>query len=238
MNIKPLSVPRSDLAIELAQSLLKQENTCEKSSKTLPEGLSVHTKKHGSVEITCVRITTPAVAQKLQKPRGRYITIQTPPLWNSLLDPQDEINAAADCIRELLPSHGSVLVAGLGNNQITPDALGPAVINRILATRHLKGELAKQTGLDTLRKTSVIAPGVMGQTGIETGEILSALVNFIRPGCSGLFPPWKNHPDFRQRNLSRFRRPEQPEGNQRKNDGNSCDIYRSPHCHRWSYFDR
>ena len=100
MNIKPLSVPRSDLAIELAQSLLKQENTCEKSSKSLPEGLSVHTKKHGSVEITCVRITTPAVAQKLQKPRGRYITIQTPPLWNSLLDPQDEINAAADCIRE------------------------------------------------------------------------------------------------------------------------------------------
>lgn len=181
MNIKPLSVPRSDLAIELAQSLLEQENTCEKSSKTLPEGLSVHTKKHGSVEITCVKIITLAVAQKLQKPRGRYITIQTPPLWNSLLDPQDEINAAADCIRELLPSHGSVLVAGLGNNQITPDALGPAVINRILATRHLKGELAKQTGLDTLRKTSAIAPGVMGQTGIETGEILSALVNFIRP---------------------------------------------------------
>ena len=56
MNIKPLSIPRSDLAIELAQSLLKQENTCEKSSKTLPEGLSVHTQKHGSVEITCVRI--------------------------------------------------------------------------------------------------------------------------------------------------------------------------------------
>ena len=73
MNIKPLSVPRSDLAIELAQSLLKQENTCEKSSKSLPEGLSVHTKKHGSVEITCVKITTPAVAQKLQKPRGRSL---------------------------------------------------------------------------------------------------------------------------------------------------------------------
>ena len=153
MNIKPLSIPRSDLAIELAQSLLKQENTSEKSSQSFPEGLSVHTEKHGSVEITCVKITTPAVAQKLQKPRGRYITIQTPPLWNSLLDPKDEINAAADCIRELLPSHGSVLVAGLGNNQITPDALGPAVINRILATRHLKGELAKQTGLDTLRKS-------------------------------------------------------------------------------------
>ncbi len=89
-----------------------------------------------------------------------------------------------------------LLVAGLGNNQIT-QMLGIGH-KPDFATRHLKGELAKQTGLDTLRKTSVIAPGVMGQTGIETGEILSALVNFIRPdaviavdapGCSGLFPP-------------------------------------------------
>lgn len=87
MNIKPLSVPRSDLAIELAQSLLKQENTCEKSSKTLPEGLSVHTKKHGSVEITCVKITTLAVAQKLQKPRGRYITIPDPSALEQSLGP-------------------------------------------------------------------------------------------------------------------------------------------------------
>lgn len=181
MNIKPLSVPRSDLAIELAQSLLEQENTCEKSSKTLPEGLSVHTKKHGSVEITCVKIITLAVAQKLQKPRGRYITIQTPPLWNSLLDPQDEINAAADCIRELLPSHGSVLVAGLGNNRSLPDARDRGSINRILLLAILKESLQSRLVLILCEKLLLLRPGVMGQTGIETGEILSALVNFIRP---------------------------------------------------------
>lgn len=175
------SFPRSDLAIELAQNLLQSKNLSEEISEKYPEGLSVHTRRHGAVEITCVKITNSEISKRLNKPRGRYITIQTPPLWNSLLDPQDEINAAADCIRSFLPSHGSVLVAGLGNKQITPDALGPEVIDRILATRHLKGELAKQTGLDSLRKTSAIAPGVMGQTGIETGEILSALVNFIRP---------------------------------------------------------
>ena len=116
-------------------------------------------------------------------PRGLRITIQTPPLWNSLLDPQEEIDAAADSIRQMLPSHGGILVVGLGNSGVTPDALGPQVVGRTLATRHLGDELARQIGLDSLRKTAAIAPGVMGQTGIETGEIVLALVNFIRPAA-------------------------------------------------------
>lgn len=169
------TVARSDLALELAAPLLE--------SHELPDGLSVHTRTSGAVEITCVTVGTPDAAARLGKPRGRYITIETPPLWNSLLDPQDEIEAAADCIRSLLPERGSVLVVGLGNNQITPDALGPLVIERILATRHLSAELARQIGLESLRKTAAIAPGVMGQTGIESGEIVSALVNFIRPAA-------------------------------------------------------
>lgn len=162
---------RSDITLELASGF----------SQPLPEGLSVNTQKHGCVNITCVSVTSSTVSKKIKKPQGRYITIETPPLWNSLLDPQDEINAAADCIRHLLPSCTSVLVVGLGNSSITPDALGPAVIERIIATRHLGKELAAQLGLDSLRKTSAIAPGVMGQTGIETGEIIQALVNFIHP---------------------------------------------------------
>ena len=166
---------RSDLALELAAPLLQD--------KKLPEGLSVHTRRHGMVEITCVTIETPSMAKQMGKPRGKYITIQTPPLWNSLLDPQDEIQAAAETIRSLLPSHGSILVVGLGNNGITPDALGPQVIQRTLATRHLTGELAQKAGLDGLRKTAAIAPGVMGQTGIETSEVVAALVNFIQPAA-------------------------------------------------------
>lgn len=81
----------------------------------------------------------------------------------------------------MLPSHGGILVVGLGNSGVTPDALGPQVVGRTLATRHLGDELARQIGLDSLRKTAAIAPGVMGQTGIETGEIVLALVNFVRP---------------------------------------------------------
>lgn len=174
-SYKPSFFPRSDLALELAAPLIE--------SKQLPEGLSVRRQNYGCVEITCVTISTHQAAQRLGKPCGKYLTIETPPLWNSLLDPQQEINAAADCIRKLLPSDGSILVVGLGNNQITPDALGPQVVDRILATRHLTGDLARKTGLDALRKTSAISPGVMGQTGIETGEIVRALVNFIQPAA-------------------------------------------------------
>ena len=135
------------------------------------------------MEITCVQIDSLEAAQQLHKPCGKYITIQTPPLWNSLLDPQEEIDAAADSIRQMLPSHGGILVVGLGNSGVTPDALGPQVVGRTLATRHLGDQLARQIGLDSLRKTAAIAPGVMGQTGIETGEIVLALVNFIRPAA-------------------------------------------------------
>ena len=112
--------PRTDLALELAQPYLK--------SGKLPRGLRVHTRQHGAVEITCVQIDSLEAAQQLHKPCGKYITIQTPPLWNSLLDPQEEIDAAADSIRQMLPSHGGILVVGLGNSGVTPDALGPQVV--------------------------------------------------------------------------------------------------------------
>ena len=142
--------PRTDLALELAQPLLQ--------SGKLPRGLRVHTRQHGAVEITCVQIDSLEAAQQLHKPCGKYITIQTPPLWNSLLDPQEEIDAAADSIRQMLPSHGGILVVGLGNSGVTPDALGPQVVERTLATRHLGDQLARQIGLDSLRKTAAIAP--------------------------------------------------------------------------------
>ena len=168
-------IARTDLAIELAQPLLEAEK--------LPEGLKVHTQTHGAVEITCVQIASPKASQQLQKPCGRYITIQTPPLWNSLLDPQQEIDAAADCIRSLLPQEGTVLVVGLGNSSITPDALGPQVAQHILVTRHLTEEFARSLGMGSLRKTAALIPGVLGQTGVESGELTAALVNFIQPSA-------------------------------------------------------
>ena len=79
--------------------------------------------------------------------------------------------------------NGLVLVAGLGNVEITPDALGPKAASKVLATRHIRGEVARSTGLDRLRAVAVVNTGVTGQTGIETGELLQGVIKNIRPSA-------------------------------------------------------
>jgi len=76
-----------------------------------------------------------------------------------------------------------VLVAGLGNTEITPDALGAKSMKYILATRHIKGEFARSAGLDNLRSVSVISTGVLGQTGIEVSEIIKSLSESLKPSA-------------------------------------------------------
>ena len=79
------------------------------------------------------------------------------------------LTAVADELRALLPEEGLVLVVGIGNDHITPDALGPLAGERILATRHIGPELARSIGMEHLRPVAGLLPGVLGQTGIETG---------------------------------------------------------------------
>lgn len=169
---------RTDLAIELAEEVKE-----ESEKRVMPQGLSSTSRKVNSIEITTIEIQTDDMASRLQKPKGRYVTVETRPLWQSSTNLEEEICATADSLRELLPKHGSVLIVGLGNAGITPDALGPKVVEMILATRHLSTELKESIGLGNLRKVSAIAPGVMGQTGIETGEVTAALVNYIHPAA-------------------------------------------------------
>ena len=96
---------------------------------------------------------------------------------------EERIQTAAKEIRSLLPEKGLVLVAGLGNSDITPDDLGPRTANMILATRHISEELARAVGLIGLRPVAVLAPGVLGQTGIETGELLYSIVQRLSPAA-------------------------------------------------------
>ena len=95
---------------------------------------------------------------------------------------ENAINAVCDELIEFLPK-GLVLVAGLGNTAITPDAIGPKAANGVLATRHIEGEIARSIGLDDMRPVAVISPGVLGQTGIETGEIIAGIAKLINPAA-------------------------------------------------------
>ncbi|MBE6807417.1 MAG: GPR endopeptidase [Ruminococcaceae bacterium] len=148
-----------------------------------PRDVTTETVKTGDLTITRMRILTPEGAEALGKPKGRYITAALP----RLTDDEHHLAAYAQALGQelgaLLPPEGTVLVVGLGNRTVTPDALGPAVADMVLATRHIRGEFARSAGLTDLRPVAVVAPGVLGQTGTESSELTRGVCREIHPGA-------------------------------------------------------
>ncbi len=164
---------RTDLAIERREYREKEEL----------DGVLSSYRKEKDVKITTIEIINDMGEKLLSKPKGKYITLET----KSLTQGSDMFSDALDILscelKELLPKKGGVLVAGLGNEDITPDALGPKVMSLLLATRHISSELSETLGLGSLRSVAGIVPGVLGKTGIETVEIISGVVKKIKPAC-------------------------------------------------------
>ncbi|MCL2857948.1 MAG: GPR endopeptidase [Oscillospiraceae bacterium] len=161
---------RTDLAAESAALITEK----------LP-GLTQREERFGQIGFCTVNITDQSAAEVVGKPQGEYLTISTPPFHTGLEITEDELSEIARRIADMLPKEGLVLVAGLGNNDITPDAIGPRTIHQILATRHIGAEIKEQAGLEKLRAVAALAPGVLGQTGIETSEIIGAVAGAINP---------------------------------------------------------
>lgn len=110
-----------------------------------------------------------------------YITVEVPAISDHLDADHGVLKLVVEELSALLPKDGMALVAGLGNRDITPDAIGPRTAENVMATRHITGEVARLTGLEGLRPVAVVAPGVLGNTGIEAMEILKALVQNLKP---------------------------------------------------------
>ncbi len=163
---------RTDLATELAAQ----------AAPSLP-GLTRKLESFGALRIETVSVTTPQAAKAVGKPAGDYVTVTTPPFHAAQEVTEEETAAIARHIAAMLPESGLILIVGLGNNDITPDAVGPRTVRRVLATRHIGGEAKRQAGLEDLRPVAALAPGVLGQTGIETSEIVGAVVKDIRPAA-------------------------------------------------------
>lgn len=163
---------RTDLALEA------KEIAGETSS-----GVEVQEEQFKNMKVTKIDITSRQGAEEIGKEMGTYVTIELPTLTDDFKDTDERLIKMGELICELLPEEGLVLVAGLGNVNITPDALGPKSAQGVLATRHIKGELAESVGLDALRSVAVIAPGVLGQTGVETGELIFSIAEKIKPSA-------------------------------------------------------
>ncbi|WP_294750108.1 GPR endopeptidase [uncultured Ruminococcus sp.] len=161
---------RTDLALE---SL---------SADELPE--SVHLQIRGKAfRITEIIIDDDSCLASIGKGKGRYITLEGSSLSRFSDDYQLMAQELSQELSALLPD-GDVLVAGLGNNDITPDAIGPQTAAKVLATRHLSGDDDfGEEFFTSLRRVSSFAGGVMGQTGIETAEIVRAIAAELRPAA-------------------------------------------------------
>ena len=142
-------------------------------------GVKMDIVSKGVMKISRLQIQNDAASKKLGKPKGRYITAEGLPLTDNFRDVKEQIEALSDEIKPLLPEKGTILVVGIGNTEITPDSLGPKSADSVLATRHISGEIARSAGLDKLRPVAVLSPGVLGQTGIEVGELIVSLTQSV-----------------------------------------------------------
>ena len=138
------------------------------------------------IRITKVKIETEKGARTMGKPVGTYITMEAPNMAVADEEYHREISEElAKYIKELIKikkEDYAVLVVGLGNRQVTPDALGPHVADNLAVTRHIVKECGKYAmGEETAHMTSAIVPGVMAQTGMETLEIVKGIVGEAKP---------------------------------------------------------
>lgn len=172
---------RTDLALERRDLYRKAHNI-----ENEVEGIETEEEKiNDDLIVSRVKVTNEKGEEAIGKPQGNYITIDIKKLK---IATEEEIQKASEVVTKelkvLLGKHVGVqdpiLVVGLGNIYVTPDALGPKVINEIDITRHLLEYMPEVLDKNT-REVSAVSPGVLGTTGIETLEILKGIVDNVKP---------------------------------------------------------
>lgn len=167
---------RTDLALEARESF---EEDVEIRGVQITEDVD----EEREIYTTVVKIETENGARAMGKPIGTYITLEAPNMSSEDEDYHREVSAAlAVHVHRLLNMEGAnVLVVGLGNRDVTPDALGPDVVGNLRITRHLVKEYGKAYVGEAGGIVSAVVPGVMAQTGMETLEIIKGVVEQTQP---------------------------------------------------------
>ncbi|MBO5897277.1 MAG: GPR endopeptidase, partial [Clostridia bacterium] len=165
---------RTDLALERREML-----------NTHVDGVEVTEYENEECKTTLIEITTEEAAKRLGKAVGKFITIETNAFSDAAAVSDGRLSALVKSLKALLPKDdGTVLVAGIGNGDMTSDSLGPQTASKIFATRHIGEELHKQAGFEApLRSVAAVSSGVLGQTGIETGEYIRSICEAVKPCC-------------------------------------------------------
>lgn len=170
---------RTDLAVEAHEYYTG-------SGQRAIVGVEMAQSQTDGCEITRVKIVSKEGEKALHKPQGEYITVEIRDMMRLSATGKETVGAVVGRqIGELLNRCGidkedEILVVGLGNWDITPDALGPKTVSKLIVTRHLLEYMPEVVGSGT-RSVCAVSPGVLGITGMETGEMVSGLIQRVKP---------------------------------------------------------
>ncbi|WNS74360.1 GPR endopeptidase [Bacillus sp. DTU_2020_1000418_1_SI_GHA_SEK_038] len=178
---------RTDLAIEAREMVIadRQKHIQEEENLSQIEGVIIKEKEEDDIRVSYVEVTKEG-AKSLGKKEGKYLTLEAIGIRQQDTPMQKKVvKIFASELAQFFKQNGikedaACLVVGLGNWNVTPDALGPKVCENLLVTRHLY-QLQPESVEEGYRPVSAIAPGVMGLTGIETSDIIFGIVNKTKP---------------------------------------------------------
>lgn len=172
---------RTDLAVETQESLKKTNSNLRGVNYS-------EEKRKDDIKVSVVTIETENASKLTGRPRGRYVTIEAPQMTeDDELYRQSVSEEFAGVLKKMIhdvckKEEYHTLVVGLGNRDVTPDALGPRVVDNLFITRHMVKEYGKYAfGEERVNSISGLVPGVMAQTGMESLEIIKGVVNQTKP---------------------------------------------------------
>lgn len=171
---------RTDLALEARESVSEADSTLR--GVIMEESYD----EEDDIRVTRVEITTKNASKALGKPMGVYITIEAPGMLEPDEDYHREISQViAEQLTEIIPNaekEQAILVVGLGNREVTADALGPHVVDNLFITRHVVREFGKAAyNKKRMNMVSCMEPGVTGRTGMEAAEMIKGVIEQTNP---------------------------------------------------------
>lgn len=184
INLEQYNV-RTDLAVEAHQLVQEREEKKAEHQRQTISGVIVKEREEEGVHITTVEINEEG-AERLGKKAGNYVTFEIQGIRNKDTELQEVVERVfakefSQFLKQLgIEKDASCLVVGLGNWNVTPDALGPIAVENLLITKHIF-ELQPEQMSDGFRPVSAITPGVMGITGLETSDIIHGVIEKTKP---------------------------------------------------------
>lgn len=168
---------RTDLALEAHEMYAESAEAEEKI-----DGIDIDVRAQDGIHVTKITIQNENGEKALGKPKGTYVTIEAPEIKYSVETYENTCRLLAEELRQMADIHEDTitLVVGLGNKQITPDALGPKVIGNLMVTNHMRKHMREYLD-EGISAVCAIAPGVLGTTGMETAEIIKGIVGQVHP---------------------------------------------------------